>query len=109
MMWQGERSIVSRIWKIFVFALNGNLADISMPSLCSVKILFRILNRNEYRCSNLRIDDGKYKYSRPTVNKCDYLKKDEDSDDEEKAHRKENERCITDFGVNQLTAIFMVR
>jgi len=82
---------------------------ISMPSLCSVKILFRILNRNEYRCSNLRIDDGKYKYSRPTVNKCDYLKKDEDLDDEEKAQRKENERCITDFGVNQLTAIFMVR
>ena len=77
---------------------------INMPSLCSVKIMFRILNRNNYRGEYLEVLDGKENYQ---LEKSDYLEKDDEVSDAEKEKRKRNERCITDFGVNQLSAILL--
>lgn len=72
---------------------------ISMPSMCSMKIMFRILNRNEFRCDALWTKDENDK---PLfkAEMCDrFMKEDEEPSDEVKETMKRNERCITDFGV----------
>merc|ERR1712130_628282 len=77
---------------------------LNMPSLCSMKIMFRILNRNGYRGKYLKILNLNENY---TLKKCDYLKDENDLNEEEEEQRRMNEKCITDFGVIQLTAMFL--
>jgi len=78
---------------------------INMPSLCSLKIMFRILNRTTgWRGERMKnLDVSEYF----DLEKVRYLKKDEEVDDSVKEKRKLNARCIADFGINQLTAVLL--
>eukprot|EP01084_Bolivina_argentea_P319527 554217_1 len=81
---------------------------ISMPSLCSIKIYFRILSRNSYRGKYLDVLDENYTkvYS---IEKYNSFKKEDDEEDDEERNRKRklNKRCITDFGIIALSAILL--
>lgn len=77
---------------------------ISMPSMCSMKIMFRILNRNGYNSKFVEPKDGNRRLF--MVEMCDrYFKDGEEPSDEIKEKMKKNERCITDFGVVAMTRI----
>eukprot|EP01083_Nonionella_stella_P166528 557011_1 len=72
---------------------------ISMASLCSVKILFRILNRNSYRCNYLNLQDESYN-THFVLERYEPLRRNVPENDEGVKQKKEIvERCITDFGI----------
>lgn len=79
----------------------------SMPSLCSMKIMFRILNRNKFRCESLESrDENDRRLFRMEM--CDrIMKDDEEPSDDIKEILKRNERCITDFGITAMSVCFL--
>jgi len=77
---------------------------ISMPSMCSMKIMFRILNRNGYHAKFVDPKENGRRLFR--VEMCDrYLKDGEEPSEEIKEKMERNERCITDFGIVAMTRI----
>merc|ERR1712039_222995 len=78
---------------------------INMPSLCSLKVMFRILDHSTgWKGEGMSNMDVRKYFGLKNV---DYLKKDEEVDESLKEKRKLNERCIADFGIIPLTAVLL--